>query len=49
MGSWIVLLVPTVLFWRDSVMWVVFMSWYANFVGHWGGFEAAKAKEEATT
>lgn len=48
MGAWIVLLVPTVLWWRESVVWLVFMSWYANFVGHWSTQSAEKAKEAIT-
>jgi hypothetical protein len=32
----------------DSVAWVVAMSLYANIVGHWSSYQAARA-EEATT
>ena len=39
---WLLLLVPTVLWWRESLPWLVFMSWYANFVGQWSAYEAAK-------
>ena len=39
---WLALLAPTVLVWRESVVWLVFMSWYANEVGHWSGAEAAR-------
>jgi hypothetical protein len=45
MVGWGLLLVPTLLFWRQSLIWIVTMSWYANFVGHWSTCEAAKAKE----
>lgn len=45
MAAWAVLLVPTVVVWRHSIVWVVFMSWYANFVGHWSSFQAARAEE----
>lgn len=38
---------PTLLWWRESILWVGFMSLYANVVGHWSSYEAAKAKEEA--
>jgi hypothetical protein len=44
---WGVLLVPTLLFWRESIVWLVFMSWYANFVGHRGAYVAAKAEQKA--
>lgn len=39
---WLLLLVPTVVWWRESLPWLVFMSWYANFVGQWSAYEAAK-------
>lgn len=46
-GVWAALAVPTVLFWKESILWVAFMSLYANFVGHFSAYEAAKAKEQA--
>jgi hypothetical protein len=51
MCTWACLAVPSLLLWRDSVPWLVFMSLYANFVGHfssWQGArsEAARAKED---
>lgn len=42
---WVLLLVPSLMFWSNSVMWVVFMSLYANVVGHWGAYQAARADE----
>jgi hypothetical protein len=44
---WGGLAVPTILFWRESIVWVVFMSLYANFVGHWSAYTAAKAERQA--
>jgi hypothetical protein len=44
---WGCLSVPTILWWRDSIVWVVFMSLYANFVGHWSAYTAAKAERQA--
>lgn len=46
-GVWSLLLIPTVLLWRESIIWVVFMSWYANFVGHVSAWNAARAEESA--
>lgn len=43
---WGVLLVPTLLWWRDSVLWVAVMSLYANLVGHWSAYQAARAEEK---
>lgn len=44
---WVLLAIPTVLWWRDSVLWVAIMSLYANFSTHWGAFQAARAEEAA--
>lgn len=38
---WIVLIVPTMVLWKESILWVAFMSLYANIAGHWAAFEAA--------
>ena len=39
--------IPTVLIWRESILWVAFMSLYANFVGHFSGWDAARAEQSA--
>jgi hypothetical protein len=43
---WGALALPTVLFWRESILWVAFMSLYANMVGHWSAYQAARAEEK---
>jgi hypothetical protein len=47
MAVWALALIPTVLWWKESILWVAFMSLYANFVGHFSAFDAAKAEETA--
>lgn len=42
---WVVLVVPTLLWWRESILWVAFMSLYANVVGHWSAYQASRAEE----
>lgn len=44
---WLLLAIPTVLIWADSILWVAFMSLYANIVGHWSARQAAKAEVQA--
>lgn len=44
-GLWLLLAIPTVLWWRDSVAWVALMSLYANVAGHWAAWQAARAEE----
>lgn len=46
-GAWAFMLIPTLLLWPDSVLWVAFMSLYANFVGHWSARQAAQAERQA--
>lgn len=41
---WLLLAIPTVLVWKQSILWVAFMSLYANFVGHFSGWDAARAE-----
>lgn len=45
---WVALVLPTLLWWRDSVLWVAIMSIWANIASHWAAREAAKAKEQST-
>lgn len=45
MIAWAVLAVPTVLVWAESILWVALISVYANFVGHWSAYDAARAEE----
>lgn len=39
---WAALVVPTLLWWRDSILWVLMISIYANIVGHLSAVEAAR-------
>ena len=41
---WLVASVPIILFLRDSVPALVFISVYANVVGHWSSFQAARVE-----
>ncbi|HJR26215.1 MAG TPA: hypothetical protein VJ804_12140 [Acidimicrobiales bacterium] len=41
---WALLGIPTVLWWNQSILWVAFMSLYANFVGHFSAWDAARAE-----
>ena len=42
-GVWLVLAVPTLLWWRDSILWVLMISLYANIASHWGAYQGARA------
>jgi len=47
---WVVLMVPTVLFWANSVLWVGIMSCYALVGAHMASYQAAASAgvDEAT-
>jgi hypothetical protein len=42
---WLVAVVPTMLWWRDSILWVAFMSLWANVASHWASYQAVRAEE----
>ena len=44
---WFVLAIPSVIWWKDSVLWVIIISIYANIVGHLSGYRAARADQAA--
>lgn len=45
--AWIILAIPSVIWWKSSVLWVIIISIYANVVGHLSGYTAARADEAA--
>lgn len=46
--TWAVLIVPSVVWWKDSVPWLVVISVYANVAGHFGAWQASRAETENT-
>lgn len=42
---WLLIAVPGILLWRDSVPSLVGVSIYANSVGHFSSWQAARAEE----
>lgn len=40
---WTVAIVPTLIWWKDSVLWVALMSLWANIASHLAAYTAAKA------
>lgn len=44
-GVWAVLVVPTVIWWHDSVLWIGLISCYANAVGHFSAWQASRAEK----
>ncbi len=42
---WVVLIPPTLIWWSQSIMWVLLISIYANIVSHVGAYQAAHAEK----
>ena len=40
---WALLLIPSLLWWKSSLLWVIAMSCYANFAGSMASLQAARA------
>ncbi len=41
---WLILLPPTILIWKESIVYLVFMSWFANFASSVAGYISARAE-----
>ena len=46
MVVWPLLAIPTLFLWSDSVLWVAFLSLYANFASEFGAWHASGAERE---
>ena len=44
-ATWTALIAPTLLWWRDSVLWVALMSLWANIASHVAAALAARAEQ----
>lgn len=42
---WPVLLIPTVIWWKESVVWVAALSLYANFASEFAAWHGARTEE----
>lgn len=44
-GCWVLTIIPTLLWWRDSVLWVSAMSIYAIVIAHLSALQGARAEK----
>jgi hypothetical protein len=44
---WLLLAVPSMIWWRDSIAYLVFLSVYAVVASHWAAWQATRAEEKA--
>ena len=42
--TWVVLAVPTVLFWKEAILWIAIMSLYANAEASFSAHQAAQSR-----
>jgi hypothetical protein len=42
--AWALLLIPTLAWWRDSVLWVALMSVWANLASHFGAWQGTRTE-----
>ena len=45
---WLLLVVPSVLWWRESIPWLVFMSVWANIAGHFAAWQGSRAEDNGS-
>ena len=44
---WIILIIPSLLWWREALPWIVFMSVWANVGTHFGAWQGARSEVES--
>lgn len=44
-GVWALLLIPTLLWWSQSILWIAAISLYANAASHLASWQATRAEE----
>jgi hypothetical protein len=42
---WALLVIPTVMLWRESVLWVALMSAWANIMAHFAAYMAGRTEQ----
>jgi hypothetical protein len=47
-GVWFLAIIPTVLWWHDSVLWVALMSAWANAAAHFSAYQGARSEDSDT-
>jgi hypothetical protein len=42
---WLLLTIPALIWWKESILYVILLSQWANLASHWSGFQAAHAEK----
>lgn len=45
---WMLMAIPTMIWWKESILWVAFMSLYANVASHWAAYQASRTEDGNT-
>jgi len=43
-GVWTLLIIPTLLWWSTSILWILLISLYANIIGHFSAWQVVRAE-----
>lgn len=46
--AWFLAIIPTVLWWRESVLWVALISCYANAAAHFSAYQGSRAEDSGS-
>lgn len=44
---WLVLAAPSLIWWKNSILWVILLSVWANVASHFGAWQGARAEDAA--
>lgn len=47
--TWLLLIIPSLLWWSESIKWVVLMSVWANVAGHFSAWQGSRAEDNANS
>lgn len=47
--AWVILTFPSVVWWKNSLLWVIVISLWANIVGHFSAYIAARSERAQET
>lgn len=46
--AWLLLLIPSLIWWAHSILWVIVLSVWANVASHFGAWQSTRAEDAAS-
>jgi hypothetical protein len=43
---WAIMIIPTIIWWRDSILWLAIMSVYANLMASFAAYQGARVEKK---